>query len=109
FGALANQVRQGMGLIKSEEELMAMLGNRLGGYGGNYQRAREDAMSTGRTANFTAMETMQLADMFSSIAGGRNIWSNVADVQYSARAMGVEAEYLAYPGATLQRLGALED
>lgn len=108
-GALFNQARQGMSQVKSEEELMAMLGNRIGGYGGDYQKAREEALKTGKINNYGAMETIQLADQYSSLAGNKNVFQNVADIQGASRAMGVDPSLLATTGGMMQRLGALGD
>jgi hypothetical protein len=112
FGSMFGMGRQGMQMVKSEEEYMAMLGNRMGGYNGDYQKAREDAMNTGMSNGYKAMETMQLTDQYTRLAGTRGAeqtWDDVQSIQTSARAMGVDPNVLASSGGMQARFGAVQD
>ncbi|MGC8362816.1 glucosaminidase domain-containing protein [Bacillus subtilis] len=104
--------KQGMGMVKSEEEYMAQLGNRMGGYGGDYTQARKDAMDTGMVNGYKAQETMMLTDEFTNMAGTRSkekTWNDIQDIQTSSRAMGVDSSTLANAGGFLNKVGALQD
>ncbi|MNW28258.1 putative endo-beta-N-acetylglucosaminidase precursor [compost metagenome] len=112
FSKLVGMVSQGMAMVKNEEAYMMSLGTRVGGFGGDFQKAREESYATGKNNGYTSSETMQTAQILTQIGGARNkdsMWQNTADVQWGARAMGVDVNNLATAGGTMQKLGAVED
>ncbi|QKE56374.1 tapemeasure protein [Bacillus phage YungSlug] len=112
FNQLWGNMRQGMGQVKSEEEYMAMLGNRMEGYNGDYSKARKDAMNVGMQNGYKAQDTMALTDTYTSLAGTRGqqkTWNDVQSIQNAGRAMGVDPNSLAVAGGNMQKIGALKD
>lgn len=112
FGKLFGMAREGMGMVKNEEAFMMGLGQRTGGYAGDFQKAREDSYATGKPYGFTSSETMQTAQLLTELGGVRSkesMWKATSDLQWGARTMGVDVNGLAQAGGTLQKLGALED
>lgn len=105
MGNLLNQVRQGMQMIKSEEILSANLGTRIGGYGSDFRRTRLDFTATGNQYNYSALETMRVADAYMSQAGSANIRKNVADILYAAKGLGLDANYLAQVYGSFGHMG----
>ncbi|WP_270363973.1 N-acetylglucosaminidase [Bacillus paranthracis] len=111
-GKLWNFGDQGRQMVKSEEEQMAQLGNRMGGYNGKYDNARKDAMETGMYNGYKAKETMEVADVLTSTGGAKDkktTWEEVKQTQTASRAMGIDATALAQSSGTLKKLGALQD
>lgn len=111
-GMLYNQMRQGMDLIREEEQFMSRFATRIGTYRGDFQKAREDAARVGAFNYYTARDTMLLAEQFVSQAGVRDVskmWRDVQEIQRAARGTGIEPEVLAQSGGFMARIGAVRD
>lgn len=109
-GKIVGWLNQGMQMVKDQEAQMAMLGNRIPGYGSNYAQGRRDAGLVGAPMGFTSAQTISLADYYTSIAGARNpqdMWARTSELQREARAMGVDVFSLAGVQGTQAQMGSV--
>lgn len=110
---IISQARQGMGLIRSEEEHASSLGQRIPGVGGDYKALREGAAETGLRdgSAYTAEQTLQTTDTYTSLAGAtsaEDTFEGVNQIQSGSRAMGIDPNMMATTVGTLQQSGALD-
>lgn len=110
-GQLFRTLNNGANLTKRDENIMSTLGMRTG-YQGNFDAGRRKAEEVGlRDGNaYTASETMQVADSYSSLAGyksKKDMWNRTSEIQSASRVMGIDANSLASTYGSLNQMGSL--
>ncbi len=109
--ALYGFVRQGMNQIKIDEDYMSSLGQRVSGFGGDYEKGRLEAEALGLKGGnaYKALDTMRVADTFTSLAGARSkgdMWAATNQIQTLGRVTGLDPNELAGQAGNLTKMGA---
>lgn len=112
-GALFSFAKDGMKQIKVDEAYMSKLGQRVDGFNGDFEKGRLEAQAVGLKGGnaYTALETMQVAENYTSLAGAKNsedMWKATNEIQTMSRVTGLDASELAQQAGTLSRWGAFD-